>query len=59
MEFALQACATNELNRGASKNTIIPYGLTMTQNSHVPIHLELCQPQQQTDGTQARAPKLG
>ncbi|XP_019704572.1 MADS-box transcription factor 23-like isoform X2 [Elaeis guineensis] len=58
MELYKQVCATNELNGGASKDTIIPYGLTMTQNSHAPIHLELCQPQQQTDGTQARAPKL-
>ncbi|XP_010916144.1 MADS-box transcription factor 23-like isoform X3 [Elaeis guineensis] len=58
MELRKKVCATNELNGGASKDTIIPYGLTMTQNSHAPIHLELCQPQQQTDGTQARAPKL-
>ncbi|XP_026656735.1 MADS-box transcription factor 23-like [Phoenix dactylifera] len=59
MELREKVCATNELIGGASKDTIIPYGLTLTENSNVSIHLELCQPQQQTDGTQARALKLG
>ncbi|XP_029121384.1 MADS-box transcription factor 23 isoform X4 [Elaeis guineensis] len=53
--------ATNELNGGASKDTLNPYAFSVIENSHVdvPIHLELCQPQQQTHGTQATAPKLG
>lgn len=61
MEFAWQMYATNELNGGASKDTINPYAFSLIENSQVddPIHLKLCQPQQQADGTQATAPKLG
>ncbi|XP_029121385.1 MADS-box transcription factor 23 isoform X5 [Elaeis guineensis] len=61
MELRKKMYATNELNGGASKDTLNPYAFSVIENSHVdvPIHLELCQPQQQTHGTQATAPKLG
>ncbi|KAJ8500643.1 hypothetical protein OPV22_011195 [Ensete ventricosum] len=29
------------------------------EDAHVPIHLELSQPQQQADGTQTKPPNLG
>ncbi|XP_038986103.1 MADS-box transcription factor 23-like isoform X2 [Phoenix dactylifera] len=61
MELRKKIYATNELNGGTSKDTSNPYGLSVIENSHVdvPIHLELCQPQQQTDGPRATTPKLG
>ncbi|XP_062143398.1 MADS-box transcription factor 23-like isoform X2 [Alnus glutinosa] len=32
----------------ASISSFIPYGTNISEDSHVPIHLQLCQPQQQT-----------
>ncbi|CAL9748448.1 MADS-box transcription factor 23 [Musa acuminata AAA Group] len=44
---------------GSDGGSIIPYGFSFTDEAHVPIHLELSQPQQQADGTQTQPPNLG
>jgi MADS-box transcription factor len=38
----------------AGISSFIPYGTDIREDSHVPIHLQLCQPQQQTYGTPAK-----
>lgn len=44
---------------GIDKGPITPYGFNVTEDANISIHLELSQPQLQTDGVQAAAPKLG
>ncbi|CAK9181406.1 unnamed protein product [Ilex paraguariensis] len=45
----------NEANRNAQ----LTNGLSIGEDPHVPVHLQLCQPQQQNQETQARTTKLG
>ncbi|KAK6940273.1 Transcription factor, K-box [Dillenia turbinata] len=45
----------NGMNRG-SRNT---NGFRIGDDAHVPVHLQLCQPQQQNQDEPARATKLG
>ncbi|XP_020110747.1 MADS-box transcription factor 23-like isoform X4 [Ananas comosus] len=44
---------------GVSSTIPTPYNFSITEDADVPIHLELSQPQQQPDGMQSGAPKLG
>ncbi|KAI5588926.1 hypothetical protein POPTR_005G150501v4 [Populus trichocarpa] len=49
---------TREVN-GANRNSLLTNGLGMGEESHVPVHLQLSQPQQQNYDTPASATKLG
>ncbi|XP_034676444.1 MADS-box transcription factor 23-like isoform X4 [Vitis riparia] len=56
--FTSQVYGTREVN-GTNKNAFTN-GLSIGEDLHVPIHLQLCQPQQQNyETTPARATKLG
>lgn len=54
-------CQVYETNgvSGVSSTIPTPYNFSITEDADVPIHLELSQPQQQPDGMQSGAPKLG
>ncbi|XP_026663468.1 MADS-box transcription factor 23-like isoform X2 [Phoenix dactylifera] len=58
MELYKKVYATRGVN-GIDKGPITPYGFNATEDVNIPIHLELSQPQLQTDGAQAAAPKPG
>ncbi|XP_010244699.1 PREDICTED: MADS-box transcription factor 23-like isoform X2 [Nelumbo nucifera] len=58
MELYKKVYGTRDIN-GADKNTIIPSGFRIGEDLHVPIHLQLSQPQQQNYGTPASPTKLG
>lgn len=56
--FTSQVYGTREVN-GTNRNAFTN-GLSIGEDLHVPIHLQLCQPQQQNyETTPARATKLG
>ncbi|KAI9201168.1 hypothetical protein LWI28_019437 [Acer negundo] len=44
---------------GPNRNTFLANGLGVGEDSHVPVHLQLSQPEQQSYETPARATKLG
>ena len=56
--FTSQVYGTREVN-GANRNSLLTNGLGMGEESHVPVHLQLSQPQQQNYDIPARATKLG
>ncbi|XP_044475758.1 MADS-box transcription factor 23-like [Mangifera indica] len=49
---------TRDVN-GANRNSLLTSNLGVGEDSHVPVHLQLSQPQQQNYETPARATKLG
>ncbi|KAH8508708.1 hypothetical protein H0E87_010736 [Populus deltoides] len=57
-ELYKKVYGTREVN-GANRNSLLTNGLGMREESHVPVHLQLSQPQQQNYDTPARATKLG
>nr|CAN68105.1 hypothetical protein VITISV_002570 [Vitis vinifera] len=58
MELYKKVYGTREVN-GTNRNAFTN-GLSIGEDLHVPIHLQLCQPQQQNyETTPARATKLG
>ncbi|XP_020110743.1 MADS-box transcription factor 23-like isoform X1 [Ananas comosus] len=58
MELYKKVYETNGVS-GVSSTIPTPYNFSITEDADVPIHLELSQPQQQPDGMQSGAPKLG
>ncbi|KAK6245799.1 hypothetical protein SCA6_008889, partial [Theobroma cacao] len=56
--FASQVYGTRDVN-GANRDSLLTNGLGIGEESHVPVHLQLSQPQQQNYETPARATKLG
>ncbi|XP_010254617.1 PREDICTED: MADS-box transcription factor 23 isoform X3 [Nelumbo nucifera] len=58
MELYKKVYGTRDIN-GAEKNAIIPSGFRIGEDLHVPIHLQLSQPQQQNYETLAKPTKLG
>ncbi|XP_077223767.1 MADS-box transcription factor 23-like [Tasmannia lanceolata] len=58
MELYKKVYATRELN-GLNINSILPSGFTITEDLHVPVNLQLSQPQQENYETPARTVKLG
>ncbi|XP_058069438.1 MADS-box transcription factor 23-like isoform X2 [Magnolia sinica] len=58
MELYKKVYATRDLS-GVNRNPFLPNGYTMGEDLHVPVHLQLSQPQQQNYETPARAMKLG
>ena len=56
--FASQVYGTRDVN-GANKDTLLTNGLGIAEDSHVPVQLQLSQPQQQNYETPAKATKLG
>ncbi|OVA10047.1 Transcription factor [Macleaya cordata] len=44
---------------GANRNSLLPNDFSIGDDSHVPVHLQLSQPQQENYDTPARATKLG
>lgn len=44
---------------GTNRNALLINGLSIGDDPHAPIHLQLCQPQQQNYETPTQAPKLG
>ncbi|ONK75166.1 uncharacterized protein A4U43_C03F14040 [Asparagus officinalis] len=60
MELQKKVHGSRRQNGTVNRGSITPYGFSITdQESHVPVDLELCQPQHQSNGDQARGPKLG
>ncbi|XP_061973170.1 MADS-box transcription factor 23-like isoform X2 [Populus nigra] len=57
-ELYKKVYGTREVN-GANRNSLLTNGLGMGEESHVPVHLQLSQPQQQNYDTPASATKLG
>ncbi|KAK9269998.1 hypothetical protein L1049_025571 [Liquidambar formosana] len=58
MELYKKVYGTRDMN-GANKNPFLTNGSGIGEDSHVPVHLQLCQPQQQNYETPTRATKLG
>ncbi|XP_010254616.1 PREDICTED: MADS-box transcription factor 23 isoform X2 [Nelumbo nucifera] len=58
IELYKKVYGTRDIN-GAEKNAIIPSGFRIGEDLHVPIHLQLSQPQQQNYETLAKPTKLG
>ena len=56
--FASQVYGTRDVN-GVNKDSLLTNGQGIEEDSHVPVHLQLSQPQQQNYETPARATKLG
>lgn len=59
LELQKKVYGSRGQNGTVNRGTVSPYGFTITEEAHVPINLELRQPQQQTESGQQRAPKLG
>ncbi|KAJ6919742.1 hypothetical protein NC651_013634 [Populus alba x Populus x berolinensis] len=57
-ELYKKVYGTREVN-GANRNSLLTNGPGMGEESHVPVHLQLSQPQQQNYDIPARATKLG
>ncbi|KAF7142119.1 hypothetical protein RHSIM_Rhsim06G0069700 [Rhododendron simsii] len=53
-----QVYGTREIN-GGNRNSLLASSLSFGEDLHVPVHLQLRQPQQQNYETPARATKLG
>ncbi|XWS24008.1 hypothetical protein CRYUN_Cryun28dG0064400 [Craigia yunnanensis] len=58
MELYKKVYGTRDVN-GTNKDSLLTNGLGIGKDSHVPVHLQLSQPQQQNHETPARATKLG
>ncbi|GAV85404.1 SRF-TF domain-containing protein/K-box domain-containing protein [Cephalotus follicularis] len=58
VELYKKVYGTRDVN-GANKNSLLTNGLSIGEDSHVPVHLQLRQPQQQSYETPARARNLG
>ncbi|XP_062163853.1 MADS-box transcription factor 23-like isoform X2 [Alnus glutinosa] len=58
MELYKKVYGTRDVN-GANRTSLLLDGLGIGEDSHAPIHLQLCQPQQQNYETPTRATKLG
>ncbi|KAF5182824.1 Mads-box transcription factor [Thalictrum thalictroides] len=58
MELYKKVYGTRDANR-ASRNLPLPIGFSISEELHVPIHLQLCQPEQQNCETSPGATKLG
>ncbi|OMO57534.1 Transcription factor, K-box [Corchorus olitorius] len=56
--FTYQVYGTRDVN-GANRDSLLTNGLGVGEDSHVPVHLQLSQPQQQNYETQSGAAKLG
>ncbi|KAE9448543.1 hypothetical protein C3L33_19550, partial [Rhododendron williamsianum] len=54
----LQVYGTREII-GGNRNSLLTSSLSFGEDVHVPVHLQLHQPQQQKYETPARATKLG
>ncbi|XP_020274241.1 MADS-box transcription factor 23-like isoform X3 [Asparagus officinalis] len=59
MELQQKVYGSRGQNGTVNRGTVIPCGFSITEESHGPVNLELCQPQHQTDGEQSNVPKLG
>ncbi|WRX31066.1 Transcription factor [Theobroma cacao] len=57
-ELYKKVYGTRDVN-GANRDSLLTNGLGIGEESHVPVHLQLSQPQQQNYETPARATKLG
>ncbi|KAF8406125.1 hypothetical protein HHK36_008205 [Tetracentron sinense] len=58
MELYKKVYGARDMN-GANRNSFLPIGFGIREDLHVPIHLQLSQPQQQNYETPERATKLG
>ncbi|XP_020274240.1 MADS-box transcription factor 23-like isoform X2 [Asparagus officinalis] len=58
MELQQKVYGSRGQNGTVNRGTVIPCGFSITEESHGPVNLELCQPQHQTDGEQSNVPKL-
>ncbi|XVE55643.1 hypothetical protein DITRI_Ditri03aG0174900 [Diplodiscus trichospermus] len=58
MELYKKVYGTRDVN-GANKDSLLTNGLGIGEDSHVPVHLQLSQPQQGNQETPARATNLG
>ncbi|PIA51926.1 hypothetical protein AQUCO_01000058v1 [Aquilegia coerulea] len=58
MELYKKVYGTRDANR-ATRNLPLPNGFSISEELHVPIHLQLCQPEQQNYETSPGATKLG
>jgi len=58
VELYKKVHGTREIN-GGNINSLLTNNLSFGEDLHVPVHLQLCQPQQQNYETSARATKLG
>ncbi|XP_062163856.1 MADS-box transcription factor 23-like isoform X4 [Alnus glutinosa] len=58
VELYKKVYGTRDVN-GANRTSLLLDGLGIGEDSHAPIHLQLCQPQQQNYETPTRATKLG
>ncbi|KAJ0024414.1 hypothetical protein Pint_08528 [Pistacia integerrima] len=56
--YTSQVYVTRDVN-GANRDSLLTNSLGIGEDSHVPVHLQLSQPQQQSYETPARATKLG
>ncbi|KAA8538203.1 hypothetical protein F0562_027811 [Nyssa sinensis] len=56
--FVPQVYGTRDVN-GANRNHLLSSSLSIGEDSHAAVHLQLCQPQQQNHETPAGATKLG
>ncbi|XP_031279215.1 MADS-box transcription factor 23-like isoform X3 [Pistacia vera] len=56
--YTSQAYVTRDVN-GANRDSLLTNSLGIGEDSHVPVHLQLSQPQQQSYEKPARATKLG
>lgn len=57
-KFLIQVYGTRDVN-GANKELVVTNGPSIGEDIHVPVHLQLSQPQQQNYETPTRATKLG
>ncbi|XP_058217721.1 MADS-box transcription factor 23-like isoform X3 [Rhododendron vialii] len=58
VELCKKVYGTREIN-GGNRNSLLTSSLSFGEDLHVPVHLQLRQPQQQNYETPARATKLG
>ncbi|KAA8538207.1 hypothetical protein F0562_027970 [Nyssa sinensis] len=58
MELYKKVYGTRDVN-GANRNHLLSSSLSIGDDSHAAVHLQLCQPQQQNHETPAEATKLG
>ncbi|OMO50831.1 Transcription factor, K-box, partial [Corchorus capsularis] len=58
MELYKKVYGTRDVN-GANRDSLLTNGLGVGEDSHVPVHLQLSQPQQQNYETPSGATKLG
>ncbi|TYI82624.1 hypothetical protein E1A91_D05G233800v1 [Gossypium mustelinum] len=58
MELYKKVYGTRDVN-GANKELVVTNGQSIGEDVHVPVHLQLSQPQQQNYETPTRATKLG